>query len=79
VYLVQWEQPRLVLDITDTMDLKLEAIRCHKSQVGDVEAVEARMRNRAAILGKEKGYSYAEGLTTLSFLGSDLELVVQRA
>jgi LmbE family N-acetylglucosaminyl deacetylase len=61
VYLVQWEQPRLVLDITDTMDLKLEAIRCHKSQVGDVEAVEARMRNRAATLGKEKGYSYAEG------------------
>ena len=58
---MQWEQPRLVLDITETMELKLEAIRCHKSQVSDVEAVEARMRNRAATLGKEKGYSYAEG------------------
>jgi LmbE family N-acetylglucosaminyl deacetylase len=61
VYLIQWEQPRLVIDITDTMDLKLEAIRCHGSQVGDVKAVETRMRNRAATLGKEKGYSYAEG------------------
>lgn len=61
VYLVQWEQPRLVVDITDTMELKLEAIRCHKSQVGDFEAVEARMRNRAATLGKGNGYSYAEG------------------
>jgi LmbE family N-acetylglucosaminyl deacetylase len=61
VYLVQWEQPRLVLDITDTMDLKLEAIRCHASQIGDVKAVEERMRARAATLGKDHGYAYGEG------------------
>ena len=61
VYTVQWEQPRLVLDITDTIDRKLEAIRCHASQIGDVKAVETRMRARAATVGKEKGYSYAEG------------------
>src|SRR5437667_4614897 len=57
----QWEHPQLVLDITDTIDLKLEAIRRHRSQVGDFKAVEARVRNRAAVLGKERGYSYAEG------------------
>jgi LmbE family N-acetylglucosaminyl deacetylase len=61
VYLIQWEQPDLVIDITDTMELKLEAIRCHASQVGDFKAVETRMRNRAAVLGREKGYSCAEG------------------
>jgi LmbE family N-acetylglucosaminyl deacetylase len=61
VYVIQWEQPPLVIDITATMDLKLEAIRCHASQVGDFNAVEARMRNRAATLGKGEGYSYAEG------------------
>ncbi len=61
VYLVQWEEPPLVIDITDTMDLKLEAIRCHASQVGDFKAVETRMRNRAATLGTDKGYPYAEG------------------
>ena len=61
VYVIQWERPHLVVDITATMDLKLEAIRCHASQVGDVKAVETRMRNRAATLGKDKGYSYAEG------------------
>ena len=61
VYLIQWDQPRLVIDITDTMELKLGAIRCHASQVGDFKTVEARMRNRAAVLGKEKGYSCAEG------------------
>lgn len=61
IYVTQWEQPRLVIDITGTMELKLEAIRCHASQVGDFKAVEARMRNRAATLGKEKGYACAEG------------------
>ncbi len=61
VYTVQWEHPRLVIDITDTMDLKLEAIRCHTSQVRDFPAFEARMRNRAATIGKGSGYPYAEG------------------
>jgi LmbE family N-acetylglucosaminyl deacetylase len=61
VYTIQWEQPGLVIDITDTMDLKLQAIRCHPSQIGDVKAFEERMRNRAATLGKEHGYAYAEG------------------
>ena len=61
VYLIQWEEPRLVIDITETMELKLEAIRCHASQVDDFKTLEARMRNRAATIGKEKGYPYAEG------------------
>ncbi len=61
VYLIQWEQPGLVVDITGTMDLKLKAIACHASQLGDFSAVEARMRARAASLGKVKGYTYAEG------------------
>ena len=61
VYTIQWEQPSLVIDIADTMDLKLEAIRCHVSQVGDVKAFEERMRHRAATLGQTRGYAYAEG------------------
>jgi LmbE family N-acetylglucosaminyl deacetylase len=61
VYMIEWERPRLVIDITDTMDLKLEAIRCHASQIADFKALEARLRDRAAPLGREKGYAYAEG------------------
>ena len=61
VYVIQWEQPSLIMDITHTMDLKLEAIRCHASQVGDFKTVEARMRHRATTLGMEKGYAFAEG------------------
>jgi LmbE family N-acetylglucosaminyl deacetylase len=61
VYVIQWEQPGLVVDITETMEVKLEAIRCHASQFGDLKAVEARMRSRAAIIGQGKGYACAEG------------------
>jgi LmbE family N-acetylglucosaminyl deacetylase len=61
VYVIQWAEPPLVIDITATMDRKLEAIRCHASQVGDFEAVERRMRDRAATIGRGKGYAYAEG------------------
>ncbi len=43
------------------MDVKLKAITCHASQVGDFSVVDARMRARAAALGKPKGYPYAEG------------------
>src|SRR5215470_6278046 len=61
VYAVQWEGAGLIVDITSTMDLKLEAMRCHASQERDVQAFEERMRNRAALIGQPKGYSYAEG------------------
>jgi LmbE family N-acetylglucosaminyl deacetylase len=61
VHFIQWEQPSVVVDISETIEVKLEAIRCHASQIRDFKDFEARMRNRAAILGKEKGYSYAEG------------------
>ena len=60
VYLIQWEQPHLVVDITDTMDLKLKALACHVSQVGDFAGAEARVRERSAQIGRTKGYAYAE-------------------
>jgi LmbE family N-acetylglucosaminyl deacetylase len=61
VHLIQWEQPQIVMDISDTMELKLKAITRHASQVGDFEIVEARVRRRAAALGEATGYAYAEG------------------
>jgi LmbE family N-acetylglucosaminyl deacetylase len=61
VYLIQWEQPQLLVDITETMDLKLKAITRHASQVGDFTAREARLRQLFASLGAPKGYAYAEG------------------
>ena len=60
VYVMQWESPQLVVDIGDVFDLKLKALACHQSQFADFVAVEARIRERAAELGKPKGYAYAE-------------------
>jgi LmbE family N-acetylglucosaminyl deacetylase len=60
VYLMWWENPEVVVDIGDTMDLKLKALACHASQMGDFAAVEARVRERAAQAGKAKGFAYAE-------------------
>jgi LmbE family N-acetylglucosaminyl deacetylase len=39
-------QPTVVLDITDTWHIKLEALLRHKTQIGDVEKFKARMRSR---------------------------------
>jgi LmbE family N-acetylglucosaminyl deacetylase len=60
IHLMQWDTPHLVVDITDVMDVKLKAIACHVSQVGDFAGVEARVRERNAEIGRPSGYAYAE-------------------
>ena len=60
VYVMQWQSPHLVVDISDVIDLKLRALACHASQFGDFSEVEARVRERSGELGKAKGYAYAE-------------------
>ena len=60
VYLMWWENPEVVVDISDTMDLKLKALACHASQMGDFASVEARVREWAAQRGKPKSFAYAE-------------------
>jgi LmbE family N-acetylglucosaminyl deacetylase len=60
VQLMQWGDPHLAVDITETMDLKLKALACHVSQVADFAATEARVRQRAEAIGKPYGYAYAE-------------------
>lgn len=60
VHLMWWENPEVVVDISETMDLKIKALACHVSQMADMQGVEARVRERAALAGKAKGYAYAE-------------------
>src|SRR5262245_34900824 len=60
VHMMWWESPELVVDIGDTIDLKLKALACHQSQFKDFPAVEKRVRERAAELGKPAGLAYAE-------------------
>lgn len=39
-------QPNVILDVTDTWQIKLEALFEHKTQIGDREAFKERMRSR---------------------------------
>ena len=66
VYVMQWENPQLVIDITDVMDLKLKALACHVSQVGDFSGAETRVRDRSAEIGRSKGFAYAESFDRIS-------------
>jgi len=65
IYLMWWENPELVVDISATIDLKIKALACHASQFRDFAAVEQRVRERGAQLGKAKGYAYAETFDTI--------------
>jgi LmbE family N-acetylglucosaminyl deacetylase len=60
VYTMSWDNPEQVIDISGTMDRKLKALACHVSQHPDMAAVERRVRERNAELGRSHGYAYAE-------------------
>ena len=65
VRLMVWENPDLLVDISETIDLKIAALACHTSQMPDRVAVDRYVRERAAQLGKPCGYSYAEAFIRL--------------
>lgn len=54
------ENPDLYIDTTDHIDTKIHALKAHKSQVGDGEHLEERLKQRAADLGEAAGMKYAE-------------------
>jgi LmbE family N-acetylglucosaminyl deacetylase len=58
---MQWQNPQLVVDISDVIELKLRALACHASQFADFKAVETRVRQRSGEIGQSKGYAHAEG------------------
>jgi LmbE family N-acetylglucosaminyl deacetylase len=49
------------IDVTATVDRKIEALRCHASQLHDPEAVFERVRGRLAEGGQRIGTAAAEG------------------
>lgn len=63
VWLVSGPQPDHYRDITDTIDLKIEALLCHASQMRDPGAMPDRIREWAASQAKDGGLGegrYAE-------------------
>ncbi len=60
VYLTGPSEPDTWIDVSDTIDIKLDALREHKSQLSDPERVFQVVRQRLADTGAEKGYAFAE-------------------
>jgi LmbE family N-acetylglucosaminyl deacetylase len=60
VYMMWSNQADVVIDVTATADRKIEALRCHSSQLHDPEAVFERVRGRLAEAGAAIGVGAAE-------------------
>lgn len=62
--LAQSDQPNYWVDVSDTLDIRFDALRCHASQIRlwpeNGEAVIRQQRELAAVLGVEHGVRYAE-------------------
>lgn len=59
------EQPDKLIDITDTFDRKMHALRAHESQVGNSEDLEERMRERAKELATGQAFELAEAFKVI--------------
>lgn len=62
--LTQSDRPNFWVDVTDTLDVRFDALRCHQSQLAlwpdHGEAIIRQQRDMAAVLGVEHGMGYAE-------------------
>ena len=60
VYFYGTDYPNTWIDITKVIDLKIKALKCHKSQIGNRKNFEEFIKERHSNIGKEKNMKYAE-------------------
>jgi len=60
MYFFATAQPDTWVDIEPTLELKIKALRCHKSQIKDPKVMEELVRAWFGAWGREKGLAYAE-------------------
>lgn len=59
------ERPNLWIDVSATFEVGLDALRCHASQLDDLDEVEARMRERVATAGQPVGLPMAQAFLSI--------------
>ncbi|MFQ6049610.1 MAG: PIG-L deacetylase family protein [Candidatus Paceibacterales bacterium] len=52
--------PNKFVDITKTIEKKIEALSCHQSQIFDIKEIAKRIKNWAKKAGRKRKYKYAE-------------------
>ena len=65
VYVSTTVDPNVYIDIGETIELKIEALRQHRSQMGDWDP-EPRVRERRAETGRKAGCTYAESFRRMT-------------
>jgi LmbE family N-acetylglucosaminyl deacetylase len=60
-------EPNTWIDISDTIDVKIAALRQHASQMGDWDPTD-RIKKWNASVGEEKGMAYAENYRVITLL-----------
>lgn len=70
VYVTSWDKADVFVNIEDTIDIKISALRAHKSQMKDWDP-EERIRQWARERGKGKEMEFAEGFRVVTLVDDE--------
>ena len=70
VYVTGWSQTDLYVNITETIDVKVAALRAHSSQMGDWDP-EPRIKEWAAERARGKEMQFAEGFRVVTLVSDE--------
>jgi LmbE family N-acetylglucosaminyl deacetylase len=66
LYLPSFDSSKELVDISDSIDIKLKALAAHKSQIDN--ATIERIKERSKQIGEKSGYGYAESFIKLNLM-----------
>ena len=67
IYTGMADDPDIVIDTSDVIEIKIKATLAHRSQISDPEGMEERIRGRTSEIAEKNGYKYAEGFRRHTF------------
>jgi LmbE family N-acetylglucosaminyl deacetylase len=70
VYIITWDGADIYVNIEETIDQKIQALRAHKSQMRDWDP-EKMIREWASDYGKGKEMAYAEGFRVITLVDDE--------
>jgi LmbE family N-acetylglucosaminyl deacetylase len=76
VLLTNFEKGNYIVDITDTFNTKIDAIKAHKSQIGDSKNMRKWLEESASMIGKKADFKYAETFVKITLLLERIFVIV---